>query len=145
MTDYVIDGRYRLTERIASGGMGEVWRGIDEVLNRPIAVKLLAAVHADDPSFRARFRAEARYSASLSHPGIARVFDYGETSQFGSAYLIMELVEGEPLSAILDREGRLSPIATLDIIGQAAAALEVAHQAYRLRKSACFARSAMTC
>jgi eukaryotic-like serine/threonine-protein kinase len=129
VTDYVIDGRYRLTERIASGGMGEVWSGIDEVLNRPIAVKLLASAHADDPSFRARFRAEARYSASLSHPGIARVFDYGETSQLGSAYLIMELVEGEPLSAILDREGRLSPAATLDIIGQAAAALQVAHQA----------------
>jgi serine/threonine protein kinase len=129
VTEYILDGRYRLTERIASGGMGEVWRGVDQVLNRPVAVKLLAAEHATDPNFRARFRAEARYAASLSHPGIARVWDYGETSDLGRAYLIMELVEGEPLSAILDREQRISPAATVDIVGQCAAALQVAHQA----------------
>jgi serine/threonine-protein kinase len=129
VTEYLLDRRYVLTDRIASGGMGEVWRGVDQVLNRPVAVKLLAAEHAADPSFKARFRAEARYSASLSHPGIARVWDYGETSDLGRAYLIMELVEGEPLSAILDREQRLSPAATVDIVGQCAAALQVAHQA----------------
>jgi eukaryotic-like serine/threonine-protein kinase len=128
VTEYLLDRRYVLTDRIASGGMGEVWRGIDQVLNRPVAVKLLAAEHAADPNFRARFRAEARYAASLSHPGIARVWDYGETSDLGRAYLIMELVEGEPLSAILDREHRLSPAATVDIVGQCAAALQVAHQ-----------------
>jgi serine/threonine-protein kinase len=129
VTDYILDGRYKLTERIASGGMGEVWRGVDQVLNRTVAVKLLAAEHAADPNFKARFRAEARYAASLSHPGIARVWDYGETSDLGRAYLIMELVEGEPLSAILDREHRLSAAATVDIVGQCAAALQVAHQA----------------
>jgi eukaryotic-like serine/threonine-protein kinase len=129
VTDYLLDGRYQLTELIASGGMGEVWRGTDTVLNRPVAIKLLSDTHAADESFRARFRAEARYAASLSHPGIARVFDYGESSQLGGAYLIMELVNGEPLSAILDREGRLTPGATLDIIGQAANALHAAHQA----------------
>jgi serine/threonine-protein kinase len=129
VTEYILDGRYLLTERIASGGMGEVWRGVDQVLNRPVAIKLLAAEHAADPNFKARFRAEARYAASLSHPGIARVWDYGETSDLDRAYLIMELVEGEPLSAILDREQRLSPAATLDIIGQCAAALQAAHQA----------------
>jgi serine/threonine protein kinase len=129
VTEYLLDRRYVLTDRIASGGMGEVWRGIDRVLNRPVAVKLLAAEHAADPNFKARFRAEARYAASLSHPGIARVWDYGETSDLGRAYLIMELVEGEPLSAILDREHRLSPAATVDIVGQCAAALQVAHQA----------------
>lgn len=129
MTEYILDGRYLLTERIASGGMGDVWRGIDQMLNRQVAVKLLANEHATDPNFKARFRAEARYAASLSHPGIARVWDYGETSNLGRAYLIMELVEGEPLSAILDREHRLSPAATVDIIGQAAAALQAAHRA----------------
>jgi eukaryotic-like serine/threonine-protein kinase len=129
VTDYLLDGRYQLTELIASGGMGEVWRGTDVILNRPVAVKLLSDTHADDESFRARFRAEARYAASLSHAGIARVFDYGESSQLGGAYLIMELVNGEPLSAILDRVGRLPPGATLDIIGQAANALHAAHQA----------------
>ena len=129
MTDYLLAGRYRLTDRIAAGGMGEVWRGEDVLLNRAVAVKLLPTGRAGDESFLARFRAEARYSASLSHPGIARVYDYGESAEFGGAYLIMELVKGEPLSAILARAGRLSPDATLDIIGQAAQALGAAHQA----------------
>jgi eukaryotic-like serine/threonine-protein kinase len=129
VTDYLLAGRYRLTDRIAAGGMGEVWRGEDVLLNRAVAVKLLPTGRAGDESFLARFRAEARYAASLSHPGIARVYDYGESAEFGGAYLIMELVRGEPLSAILARAGRLSPDATLDIIGQAARALDAAHQA----------------
>ncbi|HJY58634.1 MAG TPA: serine/threonine-protein kinase [Streptosporangiaceae bacterium] len=129
MTDYLLAGRYRLTDRIAAGGMGEVWRGEDVLLNRAVAVKLLPTGRAGDESFLARFRAEARYAASLSHPGIARVYDYGESAEFGGAYLIMELVKGEPLSAILARAGRLSPDATLDIVGQAARALDAAHQA----------------
>jgi serine/threonine-protein kinase len=129
VTDYLLAGRYRLTDRIAAGGMGEVWRGEDQLLNRAVAVKLLPTGRAGDETFLARFRAEARYAASLSHPGIARVYDYGESSEFGGAYLIMELVKGEPLSAILARAGRLSPDATLDIIGQAARALDAAHQA----------------
>jgi serine/threonine protein kinase len=129
VTDYLLAGRYRLTDRIAAGGMGEVWRGEDVLLNRAVAVKLLPTGRAGDESFLARFRAEARYAASLSHPGIARVYDYGESAEFGGAYLIMELVKGEPLSAILARAGRLSPDATLDIIGQAARALGAAHQA----------------
>ena len=128
MTDYLLAGRYRLTDRIAAGGMGEVWRGEDVLLNRAVAVKLLPTGRAGDESFLARFRAEARYAASLSHPGIARVYDYGESAEFGGAYLIMELVKGEPLSAILARR-RLSPDATLDIVGQAARALDAAHQA----------------
>jgi serine/threonine-protein kinase len=129
VTDYLLAGRYRLTDRIAAGGMGEVWRGEDVLLNRAVAVKLLPTGRAGDESFLARFRAEARYSASLSHPGIARVYDYGESAEFGGAYLIMELVRGEPLSAILARAGRLSPDPTLDIISQAARALDAAHQA----------------
>ncbi len=129
MTDYLLAGRYRLTDRIAAGGMGEVWRGEDQLLNRAVAVKLLPTGRAGDEAFLARFRAEARYAASLSHPGIARVYDYGESSEFGGAYLIMELVRGEPLSAILARAGRLSPDATLDIVSQAARALDAAHQA----------------
>jgi eukaryotic-like serine/threonine-protein kinase len=129
VSDYLLAGRYRLTDRIAAGGMGEVWRGRDELLNRAVAVKLLPTVRAGDEAFLARFRAEARYAASLSHPGIARVYDYGESSEFGGAYLVMELVDGEPLSAILARTGRLSPDATLDIVSQAARALDAAHQA----------------
>ena len=129
MSDYLLAGRYRLTDRIAAGGMGEVWRGQDDLLNRAVAIKLLPTGRAGDEAFLARFRAEARYAASLSHPGIARVYDYGESSEFGGAYLVMELVNGDPLSAILARAGRLSPDATLDIISQAARALDAAHQA----------------
>ena len=113
MNDHLLGGRYRLSGRIAVGGMGEVWRGTDELLDRPVAVKLLSAAHATDEAFRARFRAEARYAASLSHPNIAQVFDYGETSDdeeapadlpSGGAYLVMELVPGEPLSALIARQ-----------------------------------------
>jgi serine/threonine-protein kinase len=129
VSDYLLAGRYRLTDRIAAGGMGEVWRGEDDLLNRSVAVKLLPTGRAGDEAFLARFRAEARYAASLSHPGIARVYDYGESAEFGGAYLVMELVNGEPLSAVLARAGRLSPDATLDIVSQAARALDAAHQA----------------
>ena len=129
MSDYLLAGRYRLTDRIAAGGMGEVWRGEDNLLNRAVAVKLLPTGRAGDEAFLARFRAEARYAASLSHSGIARVYDYGESAEFGGAYLVMELVNGEPLSAILARAGRLSPDVTLDIVSQAARALDAAHQA----------------
>ncbi|MGA2825048.1 MAG: protein kinase [Streptosporangiaceae bacterium] len=138
MNDHLLGGRYRLTGRIAVGGMGEVWRGTDELLDRPVAVKLLSAAHATDEAFRARFRAEARYAASLSHPNIAQVFDYGETSSdeeapsdlpSGGAYLVMELVSGEPLSALIARQGRLSSADTLRIVSQAADALSAAHEA----------------
>ncbi len=129
MTEYVLDGRYGLIERIATGGMGEVWRGIDQILGRPVAIKMLAAMHADDEQFRARFRAEARYASSLSHPGITRVFDYGEHSPLGGPYLVMELVDGQPLSEILERYHRLDPYVVLDIVAQAARALDTAHQA----------------
>jgi len=129
VSDYLLAGRYRLTDRIAAGGMGEVWRGEDNLLTRSVAVKLLPTGRAGDEAFLARFRAEARYAASLSHPGIARVYDYGESAEFGGAFLVMELVNGEPLSAILARAGRLSPDATLDIVSQAARALDAAHQA----------------
>jgi serine/threonine-protein kinase len=125
---HVLDGRYALVELIATGGMGEVWRGIDQILGRPVAIKMLAAMHADDEQFRARFRAEARYASSLSHPGITRVFDYGERSPLGGPYLVMELVDGQPLSEILERYGRLDPYVVLDIVAQAARALDIAHQ-----------------
>ncbi len=134
---HLLSNRYRLTERIATGGMGEVWRGTDELLGRPVAIKLLSARHASDEQFRARFRAEARYAGSLSHPGIARVYDYGESvagsggddQPAGVAYLVMELVEGQPLSAVLARGDRMTADATLDIVAQAARALAAAHEA----------------
>jgi serine/threonine protein kinase len=129
VNEYVLDGRYALVERIATGGMGEVWRGMDQILGRPVAIKMLSAMHADDEQFRARFRAEARYASALSHPGVTRVFDYGEHSPLGGPYLVMELVDGQPLSEILERYGRLDPNVVLDIVAQSARALDTAHQA----------------
>src|SRR5436305_9969708 len=108
--------------------MGQVWRGHDVLLRRPVAVKVLRSEYTGDPTFLARFRAEAQHAASLSHPNIAAVFDYGEvTAQDGSeetlAYLVMELVDGEPLSAVLRREGRLDSETTLGLLQQTAFAL----------------------
>lgn len=127
------DGRYRLAEQLAAGGMGEVWKGVDEVLGREVAVKLLHHQYAADPTFRARFRAEAQYTARLTHPGIAQVYDYGEQDgeqdgeQGGISFLVMELVPGEPLSALLERHRRLTADVTLDVVAQAARALQSAH------------------
>jgi serine/threonine protein kinase len=126
-TPLVLNHRYRLDERLASGGMGEVWKATDELLGRSVAVKLLKEIYFSDESFRTRFRAEARFAASLQHSGIAQVYDYGE--QDDKAYLVMELVPGETLSRILSVEGRLSTDTALDIIGQAARALHIAHSA----------------
>ncbi|HSU00534.1 MAG TPA: protein kinase [Geodermatophilus sp.] len=125
--------RYELAELIAAGGMGQVWRGTDVLLGRPVAVKVLRSEYTGDPTFRARFRAEAQHAAGLSHPNIAAVFDYGETEATdGSgetlAFLVMELVEGEPLSAVLQREGRLSAAVTLSLLEQTASALAEAHR-----------------
>lgn len=120
-----LGGRYELTDRIAIGGMGEVWKARDTVLGRIIAIKILKEEYTGDPNFLRRFRAEAQHTALLNHPGVANVFDYGEEE--GSGYLVMELVPGDPLSAILDREKVLSPDRTLSIIAQTARALSAAH------------------
>src|SRR6266496_3311337 len=128
--EVLLAGRYRLVHRLASGGMGQVWRAEDKVLGRPVAVKLLSSEFAEDRAFLDRFRTEARRTAALSHPGIASVFDYGETGEPNpTAYLVMELVEGAPLSAVLAREGRLDPERALDVVAQAALALGAAHRA----------------
>ncbi|WP_136611701.1 serine/threonine-protein kinase [Sinomonas albida] len=120
-----LGGRYHLESRIAIGGMGEVWNARDQVLGRNVAIKILKEEYAGDTGFLQRFRNEAQHTALLNHPGIANVFDYGEDS--GSAYLVMELVPGEPLSSILEREKVLSPDRTLNIMAQTARALAVAH------------------
>lgn len=126
----LLDGRYRLERKIAVGGMGEVWEGVDETLDRAVAVKILRSDLADDEAFRRRFRAEARTAGRLPHAGIAAVYDYGETLVDGDgiAYLVMELVPGEPLSAIISEQGALGTDRTLDVVGQAARALHAAHQ-----------------
>jgi hypothetical protein len=106
--------------------MGEVWKARDLVLGRIVAIKILKEEYTGDPGFLNRFRAEARHTALLNHEGIANVFDYGEEE--GSAYLVMELVPGLPLSSIIERDKSLTPDRTLSIIGQTATALAAAHK-----------------
>lgn len=120
-------GRYELSSRIAIGGMGEVWNASDSIIGRTVAIKILKDEYMGDPGFLERFRAEARHAALVNHEGIANVFDYGEEQ--GSAYIVMELVPGEPLSAIIEREGRLPSDRVLGIVAQTATALQAAHDA----------------
>ena len=124
-TGITLGGRFQLTTRIAIGGMGEVWKAKDLVLGRIVAIKVLKEEYTGDPGFLQRFRAEARHTALLNHVGIANVFDYGEEE--GSAYLVMELVPGQPLSSIIEHEQVLSPDRTLSMMAQTARALSVAH------------------
>ena len=118
--------RYRLVKRIATGGMGEVWQAQDEVILRQVAIKILKQQYMGDPDFVERFRTEAKHAAMINHDGIANVYDYGEDD--GSAYLVMELVPGESLSSILEREKTLPEQQVISIIAQTALALDAAHR-----------------
>jgi serine/threonine-protein kinase len=120
-----LGGRYRLDERIAGGGMGDVWRGTDEVLGRTVAVKILLPALLDEPGFAERFRGEARTMATINHPGVVDVYDYGSDQQL--AFLVMEYIEGDALSRTLGRVGRLTPARTMALVAQAADALQAAH------------------
>lgn len=127
-----LSDRYRLQRHIATGGMGQVWEGLDTRLGRQVAVKVLKAEFSSDPEFIERFRAEARTVAMLNHPGIASVYDYGETELDGegrTAYLVMEMINGEPLNTVLKRTGSLSLRHALDMLEQTGRALQVAHNA----------------
>ncbi|MEN9752477.1 MAG: hypothetical protein RL670_168 [Actinomycetota bacterium] len=119
-------GRYRLSKRIAIGGMGEVWRAQDEVILRDVAIKILKQEYLSDPSFLERFRTEAKHAARVNHDGIANVYDYGEDG--GTAYLVMELVPGDSLAKVIEDEKTLSVDRVLDIISQTSRALHEAHK-----------------
>jgi serine/threonine protein kinase len=123
----LLGDRYRLEDRIAAGGMGEVWRATDTVLARDVAVKTLRADRAGDPGFEERFRHEARSMAALHHPGIADVYDFGQDD--ADAYIVMEYVNGTALNHLIAERGRLTPDETMSIVAQAGRALDAAHQA----------------
>ncbi len=126
-TDAELGQRYRLVKRIAVGGMGSVWEAEDTVLHRRVAVKLLSDSLSSDQRFADRFRREAQAAARLSHPNIAGVFDYGEDD--GHQFIVMELVDGKPLSDRLAEPGRLDPAEAVRITVAIASALQVAHDA----------------
>lgn len=118
-------GRYRLDTRIGAGGMGEVWRGEDIVLARTVAVKVLLPGRMEDPGFVARFQGEARAMATINHSGVVDVYDYGVSGD--TVYLVMKFVDGEPLDRLLGRLGRIPPQPAMELIAQAASALQAVH------------------
>jgi serine/threonine-protein kinase len=122
----VLSGRYQLEDLLGQGGMAQVYRGTDRLLDRTVAVKLLSSSLAGDPSYVARFRREAKSAARLNHPGVVGVFDTG--SDDGLHYIVMEYVPGPTLADILGREGPLGPDRAVEIGAAAAGALAYAHE-----------------
>jgi serine/threonine-protein kinase len=123
-----LDDRYRLDERIAAGGVGQVWLATDLLLARPVAVKVLRPEYSDHPETLERFRKEARNAGALNNPHVAQVYDYGPCGPEGSPYLVMEFVDGPSLADILVVDP-IDPAIALDVIAQAAEGLAAAHKA----------------
>lgn len=122
----VYGGRYELHRRLARGGMADVYLARDQLLDRPVAVKVLFPQYAADPSFVQRFRREAQDSANLNHPNIVGVYDWGEEN--GTYFIVMEYVAGRSLADVLRQEGALLPARAADIGIDMAAALGFAHK-----------------
>src|ERR1700739_2155974 len=120
-TPRVSCGRYELTHLVARGGMAQVYRAVDRQLDRPVALKVLFPELSVDRTFVERFRREAQAAANLSHPNIVPVFDWGEDNQ--PYFIVMEFVDGQPLSAVLRSGGALPPRRVADIGANVASAL----------------------
>jgi beta-lactam-binding protein with PASTA domain/predicted Ser/Thr protein kinase len=122
----VFNGRYELHRRLARGGMAEVFLARDQLLDRPVAVKVLFPEFAADPSFVERFRREAQSAANLNHPNIVSVYDWGQEA--GTYFIVMEYVDGRSLATILGTEGPLHPQRAAEVTSDIAAALGFAHR-----------------
>ena len=123
----IIDNKYRIEQLLGRGGMGAVYRARDVRLDRLVALKVVRAELLGDSDARQRFRREAQIVAGLQHPAIVSIFDYG-TLPDGGAYLVMELVRGEDLRRVLQREGRLEPARALRILSAVCEGMEAAHR-----------------
>lgn len=131
MPQEAISDRYELLEELSHGGMGDVWRGYDAVLDRPVAVKLIRQASVTSPQlaeeFAKRFRREARITARIQHPGVPQVYDAVLDASYERLFLVMELVDGVPLSAYLD-PGRPLPVSwAAAVAAQIATVLSYAH------------------
>jgi len=117
--------RYRVTEKLGSGGMAEVYKAVDEVLGRTVAVKVMHPRYASDPTFAARFRQEAQAAANLQSPYIVNIYDWGQDGD--TYYIVMELVRGTDLKSIIQQKGPLDSRRVADIGAQVCSALSIAH------------------
>jgi serine/threonine-protein kinase len=122
----ILDGRWRIEALLGTGGMGSVYRAEHVHVGRKAAVKVLHAELCSSPAERERFRREARVATRLRSPHVVEVLDFGEDAS-GRSYLAMELLEGEPLRAVLDREGRLAPQRAVRLLRQLLDGLAAAH------------------
>jgi eukaryotic-like serine/threonine-protein kinase len=122
----VFSNRYSLVSRIAGGGMGDVYRAHDLLLDRPVAVKVLQPSLASDPDFVARFRAEARAAARLTHPNVVGVYDWGSADEL-TYYMVMEYVPGKDLREVLAARGPLQPGQAVQVMADVCDALDAAH------------------
>jgi serine/threonine protein kinase len=127
MESVVLNDRYRLLELVGSGGMAVVYRGMDTLLQRQVAVKVLREAFAGDPAFLARFQREARAAARLDHPNVVTVYDVGQDGE--RHYIVMEYVDGQDLKTLVRQKGRLDVPEALDIVLQVCAGVGHAHQA----------------
>ena len=121
----IFGGRYRLVELLGQGGMATIFRALDTQLGREVAVKLLRPEYLRDPDFSSRFRQEAQSAASLSHPNVVTVYEYGEDP--AGPFIVMEYVDGEDLASILRRNGALPPTQAARIAAGVARALAASH------------------
>ena len=124
-----VAGRYRIEGRLGAGGMSTVFRAHDAVLERPVAVKLLAEHLAEDEAFVARFRREALAAARLQHPNIVQVFDSGQDAPSGRHYIVMEFVEGQSCADLLRQHRMFDAEDTVRIVRDACHGLDYAHRA----------------
>jgi serine/threonine-protein kinase len=125
VTELVFGRRYRVVEKIGSGGMAEVYKAVDDVLGRTVAVKVLHAQYASDPGFVARFRQEAQAAANLSSPNIVNIFDWGRDDE--TYYIVMEYVHGADLKSLVEENGPIDPLKAAEYGSQVCAALTAAH------------------
>ena len=128
----VLDGRYRVAERIARGGMASVFLGHDERLDRPVAVKVMHAGLGDDEEFSQRFEREARAAAKLNHRGVVAVFDQGRDGDI--TYLVMEYVPGRTLRDVMREEAPMRPLRALRLLADVLTALSAAHRAHLVHR-----------
>src|SRR5918994_3479811 len=122
----IFNGRYELHHRLGRGGMAEVYLARDQLLDRPVAVKVLFPALATEAGFVERFRREAQSAANLNHPNVVSVFDWGEAN--GTYFIVMEYVEGHTLADTIRAEGRIHPDRAAEIVSDIAAALGFAHR-----------------
>src|ERR1700691_1050860 len=125
-TPRVLSGRYELSHLVARGGMAEVYRARDQLLDRPVALKVLFPELSVDRSFVERFRREAQAAANLSHPNIVPVFDWGESDR--TYFIVMEYVDREPLSSIIRTQAPIPPEQAASVASDIATALSYAHR-----------------